>query len=250
MAWRTFAVFLLALNLAAFTFAWLNPKPAPPAPSAVEPNVTTLVLLSERDVEQMRAAAQAAGVAPSNAAGQSGVNDNASPPSNAALGEVANASPAINDAQYCERIGPIREADVAASLRARLGTLSAAAEVKEVEEMQIRGYWVYLPQSTDRETALTLARQLAAGGIRDYYVVTAGANENTISLGMFQDRINADKRAQQIAALGFNPKRIERGDLEKRYWVEYRAATDSKRAVGALRGVAELRRETIFCNAL
>ena len=250
MAWRTFAVFLLALNLAAFTFAWLNPKPAPPAPSAIEPNVTTLVLLSERDAEQMRAASQAAGVTPSNAAGQSGVDANASLASNAAPSEVANASPAINDAQYCERIGPIREADVAASLRARLGTLSAAAEVKEVEEMQIRGYWVYLPQSTDRETALTLARQLAAGGIRDYYVVTAGANENTISLGMFQDRINADKRAQQIAALGFNPKRIERGDLEKRYWVEYRAATDSKRAVGALRGVAELRRETIFCNAL
>ena len=250
MAWRTFAVFLLALNLAAFTFAWLNPKPAPPAPSAIEPNVTTLVLLSERDAEQMRAASQAAGVTPSNAAGQSGVDANASLASNAAPSEVANASPAINDAQYCERIGPIREADVAASLRARLGALSAAAEVKEVEEMQIRGYWVYLPQSTDRETALTLARQLAAGGIRDYYVVTAGANENTISLGMFQDRINADKRAQQIAALGFNPKRIERGDLEKRYWVEYRAATDSKRAVGALRGVAELRRETIFCNAL
>jgi hypothetical protein len=248
MAWRTFAVFLLALNLAAFTFAWLNPKPAPLAPSATEPNVTTLVLLSERDAEQMRAAAQASRVTPNDS--QAAASDSQSPASNSGATEVASVSPVIDDAQYCERIGPMREADAAASLRARLGTLSAAAEVKEVEEMQIRGYWVYLPQSADREAALTLARQLAAGGIRDYYVVTAGANENTISLGMFQDRINADKRVQQIAALGFNPKRIERGDLEKRYWVEYRAATDSKRAVGALRGVAELRRETIFCNAL
>ena len=64
MAWRTFAVFLLALNLAAFTFAWLNPKAAPPAPSATEANVTTLVLLSERDAEQMRTASQAAGMTP------------------------------------------------------------------------------------------------------------------------------------------------------------------------------------------
>ena len=247
MAWRTFAVFLLALNLAAFTFAWLNPKPAPPAPSATEPNVTTLVLLSERDAEQMRAASQAAGVTPSNVQPDFAV---AGRPLQTDKPPIASAAPVINDAQYCERIGPIREAEAAASLRARLGTLSAAAEVKEVEEMQIRGYWVYLPQSNDREAALTLARQLAAGGIRDSYVVTAGANENTISLGMFSDRINADKRIQQIAALGFNPKRIERGDLEKRYWVEYRAATDSKRAVGALRGVAELTRETIFCNAL
>ena len=248
MAWRTFAVFLLALNLAAFTFAWLNPKAAPPAPSATEANVTTLVLLSERDAEQMRTASQAAGMTPNPVQAELAARESTSsiPPTS----DVASNSPTINDAQYCERIGPLREADAAASLRARLGTLSAAAEVKEVEEMQIRGYWVYLPQSTDRDAALSLARQLAAGGIRDYYVVTAGANENTISLGMFSDRINADKRVQQIAALGFNPKRIERGDLEKRYWVEYRAATDSKRAVGALRGVAALKRETIFCNTL
>ena len=265
MAWRTFAVFLLALNLAAFTFAWLNPKAAPLAPSATEPNVTTLVLLSERDAEQMRAASRAARATSGNVQTETTHIDssmptaaplttvplsNAPPSALEPATQLASANPATQDAQYCERIGPIREPEVAASLRARLGTLSAAAEVKEVEEMQIRGYWVYLPPSTDREAALTLARQLAAGGIRDYYVVTAGANENTISLGMFQDRVNADKRVQQIAALGFNPKRIERGDLEKRYWVEYRAATDSKRAVGALRGVAELTRETIFCNAL
>ncbi len=250
MAWRTFAVFLLALNLAAFTFAWLNPKPAPLAPSATEPNVTTLVLLSERDAEQMRAASQVVRATQHGGAPESGEDGGQSAQPNTAASDVVSVSPVIADAQYCERIGPMREADAAASLRARLGTLSAAAEVKEVEEMQIRGYWVYLPQSTDREAALTLARQLAAGGIRDYYVVTAGANENTISLGMFSDRINADKRVKQIATLGFNPKRIERGDLEKRYWVEYRAATDSKRAVGALRGVAELRRETIFCNTL
>lgn len=255
MAWRTFAVFLLALNLAAFTFAWLNPQAASLAPSATEPNITTLVLLSERDAEQMRAASRAASMTPSNDAPQTApqaVSSMASqtPPLNPISSPPASVPPAINDAQYCERIGPLREAEAAASLRARLGTLSAAAEVKEVEEMQVRGYWVYLPPSADREAALALARQLAAGGVRDYYVVTAGDNENTISLGMFQDRVNADKRVQQIAALGFNPKRIERGDLEKRYWVEYRAATDSKRAVGALRGVAELTRETIFCNAL
>lgn len=257
MAWRTFAVFLLALNLAAFTFAWVNPKVAPMAPRATEPNVTTLVLLSERDAEQMRAASQTARAASASAAepGSDGETRAVKSPQptitpTTSAPVITSSNSATLDAQYCERIGPLRDADAAASLRARLGTLSAAAEVKEVEEMQIRGYWVYLPPSADREAALALARQLAAGGIRDYYVVTAGANENTISLGMFQDRINADKRIQQIAALGFNPKRIERGDLEKRYWVAYRAATDSKRAIGALRGVSDLTRETIFCKDL
>jgi hypothetical protein len=245
MPWRTFAVFLLALNVAAFAFAYLNPKPQLVLPQAIEPNIQALVLLSERDEAQMRAAAlsvrpAATSVEQANASAAGRVIPAAAPTNVAA----------IDSAQYCERIGPLTEAEAAASLRARLGTLSAAAEVKEVAELQLRGYWVYLPQSPDREAALALARQLSAGGIRDYYVVTAGENENTISLGMFHDAVNADKRVRQVAALGFQPKRIERGDTETRYWVEYRAATESKRAIGALRGVAQLRRETIFCDGL
>lgn len=243
MPWRTFAVFLFALNLAAFAFAYLNPKPQPALPTATESNIAALVLLSERDEAQMRAAALSvrAPAPKADAVGASTPQSADAAPRNSA---------ALDSAQYCERIGPLTQADAAASLRARLGTLSAAAEVKEVAELQLRGYWVYLPKAADREAALALARQLSAGGIRDYYVVTAGENENAISLGMFHDAINADKRVNQVAALGFQPKRIERGDTETRYWVEYRAATESKRAIGALRGVAQLRRETIFCDGL
>ena len=76
MAWRTFSVVLLALNCAAFGFAWFNPKPVPQAPLALEADVAPLVLLSERDSAQMQSTRQAA--------------------------NVASLTP---QAQYCERIG-------------------------------------------------------------------------------------------------------------------------------------------------
>jgi cell division protein FtsN len=235
MAWRTFAILLFALNVAAFAFAWFNPVPAPALVSATEADIAPLVLLAERDEAQMRATA----------------NDNS--PLSVSAPATAMAPTAIPvstpQAQYCERIGAFTEESEAASMRARLGSLTSAAEVKAVEELQLRGYWVYLAQSADRESALKRARQLSAAGIKDYYVVTEGTNENTISLGMFRDAINADKRIAQLTALGFDAKRIERGDKERRYWVEYRAATESKPMIAAMRGMDALKRETIFCDA-
>jgi cell division protein FtsN len=232
MAWRTFAILLFALNLAAFAFAWFNPLPAPALASATDASISPLVLLSERDEAQMRATAN--------------IN---SPAAVSAAELSATATPMITpQAQYCERIGAFTQESDAASMRARLGSLTSAAEVKAVEELQLRGYWVYLPQSADRESALKRARQLSAAGIKDYYVVTEGNNENTISLGMFRDAVNADKRIAQLIALGFDAKRIERGDKERRYWVEYRAATESKPMIAAMRGMDALKRETIFCD--
>lgn len=219
MAWRTFSVVLLALNCAAFGFAWFNPKPVPLAPLALEADVPPLVLLSERDSAQMQSTRRAA--------------------------SVATITP---QAQYCERIGEFESEEDANSLRARLAKYSTQVEVKAVEQLQLRGYWVYLPQTGDREEALARARQLSAANVRDYYVVTEGENQNTISLGMFRDLENAEKRIAQVAKLGFSARRAERGDRVQRFWVEYRAASASKNEVAAMRGMDALKRETIFCD--
>lgn len=219
MAWRTFSVVLLALNCAAFAFAWFNPKPLPLAPLAVDAQIPPLVLLSERDSVQMQSVKQA----------------------------VAAASLAPQ-AQYCERIGEFETEAEANSFRARLAKYSTQVDVRAVEQMRLRGYWVYLPQTGDREEALARARQLSAANVRDYYVVTEGENQNTISLGMFRDLENAEKRIAQVAKLGFAARRIERGDRIERFWVEYRAASANKNEVAAMRGMDTLKRETVFCE--
>jgi hypothetical protein len=252
MAWRTFSIFLLSLNVAAFAFAWFNPIARAPLPKATEGNIAPLVLLSERDEAQMRALRSVSAdetIAPdvNTPAAPAPASVGAELAAETATAPLRTSNPV--DAQYCERVGPLNEIGDANSLRARLGAISTMAEVVAKDELALRGYWVYLGASADRDTALTRARQLSAAGIRDYYVVTEGDNENTISLGMFRDAVNADKRVREINALGFDAKRIERGDKETRYWVEYQAASANKVSVANMRGMAQLRRETMFCKS-
>ncbi len=220
MSFRALAVFLVVMNVAVAAYAWWRPEPIHALPAADLPNTPALVLLSERSEADMQSlAASAAPLAGAAALANDASDDVILPPTTTAIAAL----PATDGA--CQRLGPFaNNADAEAKLRAVAG-LSASGRIIAAEETEARGYWVYLPSSRDgddaRDVALAKARQLSAAGVRDYYVVTAGERENTISLGMFRDAINADKRVAQVAALGFYPKREERGDKLTRYWIRY-----------------------------
>ena len=208
--WRNFAALLLLLNAAAAAYAWFNPSPLPARPLAVDADIPALVLLDERSDSDLQSAgavvAARLGAAPS-------------PDQGVVPSEVLEPVGAVNSDQRCAAFGPFeKRSDANAWLRAVEGRLSVH-KIQQKEEMVARGFWVYLTPNSDREAALTQSRKLAAAGVRDYYVVTAGENENSISLGVFRDAINADKRVAQVQALGFYPKRVERGDPTQRFFV-------------------------------
>ena len=96
----------------------------------------------------------------------------------------------------------------------------ARIQYREVAATQLRGYRVYLPASGSREAALAAARQLAARGVRDYYVVTAGDQENTVSLGLFRDLANAEKRRDELSAQGFAAVLEPRTEDAAQWWIE------------------------------
>ena len=79
-------------------------------------------------------------------------------------------------------------------------------QFRETRSLANRGYWVFLPAQGSRDKALSIARELSAKGLRDYYVVTAGERENTISLGLFRDLSNAEQRHEQVRQAGFAPQ--------------------------------------------
>ncbi|HEY6986537.1 MAG TPA: SPOR domain-containing protein [Rhodanobacteraceae bacterium] len=218
---RVLFLLLLAANLGAAS--WL--VFAPPAPTASMPTsdagVPKLQLLSERDRGDEAAAELAA--PPESRADQS--NDE------------------------CHSIGTFpTQADVRAAINV-LTPLTRRIQFREAHATQARGYWVYLPALATREQALATARQLSAKGVRDYYVVTAGDQQNTISLGLFRDQANAERRRAEIAALGFSPQSIARTEELPVYWLDY--ATDRthpldwRSKLGA--GAAALREQPIEC---
>ncbi len=189
---RLLFLLLVALNLGAGAWLLFGRTPEPPLSPVTDPGVPELRLLSE-----MRHAAHPAG-APS---------------------VVATTTRQARDA--CRTLGPFM---TTVDMRAAMQTLSphvARIQYREEQMRRSHGYWVYLPAAASRETALDEARRLAARGIHDYYVVTAGDSQNTISLGLFNDEANAQNRLAQLQALGFAARVEQRVDTEPAYWVDY-----------------------------
>jgi len=188
--YRLFFLLLVAFNIGVGAWLLFSRTPAAPLPPASDPGVPELKLLSER---------------PGMPAAQ-----NAAPESRA---EMAT--------DRCQSIGPF---PTQADMRAAMQTLTPRVpriQYREEQAHQSRGFWVYLPALPTRDAALATARSLSAKNVRDYYVVTAGDQQNTISLGLFHDRGNAERRRAEIAGLGFNAQLSERVETLPVYWVDF-----------------------------
>ena len=57
--------------------------------------------------------------------------------------------------------------------------------------------------------------------MRDYYVIPAGEQQNMISLGLFRDQGNAERRRAELVALGFEPKIATRSEDLPLYWIDF-----------------------------
>ncbi|MBA8885097.1 SPOR domain-containing protein [Dokdonella fugitiva] len=217
---RALFMLLLALNIGgACWLAFANRPPADVAP-ATDPGVPRLELLAERDGD-----------------------DHA---------ELASApeSPADLANDQCRRFGPFpTQADARAAMTA-LTPLTKRIRVREEHATQTRGYWVYLPAMPTREQALATARALAAKSVHDYYVVTAGDQQNTISLGLFRDQGNAERRRAEIAALGFSPKVNTRTEDLPVYWLDFAlAGAEPPDLASRVAGAHEAHLEATRCQA-
>ncbi len=151
----------------------------------------------------------------------------------------ATPAPVIPDTAQnsCYTVGPfadLRQAELAGQ---RLQATGVSSRQRVVESRANASYRVVLPPLPSKESAIQVARQLAADGIADYQVVLDDGQRNVISLGVFKDRPAASRRQAQIAALGYAP-RIEPHDVPvQNYWLDTRESdqtAESKSAWAAL----------------
>ena len=185
---RLLFLLLLALNLGAGAWLLFGRAPTRALPPAADPGVTELRLLSEQ-------------------------------PAKAPAPLPSAPAPAVTET--CSTLGAFTTAVDMRSAMQALSPHVARIQYREEQVSQSHGFWVYLPATADREAALDEARKLAAKGINDYYVVTAGDSQNTISLGLFDDESNAQNRMANLQQLGFPAKVRQRVDTEPAYWVDY-----------------------------
>lgn len=137
--------------------------------------------------------------------------------------ELAAAPEQIGATTACQSIGPF---STPADLRRAMNKLTPHVmriQFREVAATALHGYRVFLPAAGSREQALKTARDLAARGVTDYYVVTAGDQQNTVSLGIFRDLANARARHDEIVAMGYDATVEARTEQQPQWWIDIAA---------------------------
>ena len=195
MLLRSLLLLLLCMNLGVAAWWAAHREPAPLAVSPTEPGVPTLRLWSE--VERRPAAEASA--------------------------ELAEAPAPLSPDARCLSLGPF---ETPADLRQAMDRLLPRVEriqFREVPAVALRGYRVFLPPAGSRAEALQVARALSERGISDYYVITAGPQRDSISLGLFRDLANATQRRDAVAALGYAPTMEPRTESVSQWWIDLAA---------------------------
>src|SRR5690606_18969000 len=152
---RFLFLLLLALNVGGACWIALAPPAAAEPEPLVRADVARLVLLSERD---------GAGSGPGMP------------------GDPRPGATSVDDA--CRSIGRSATRSSMRSAMRATGPLGRRVQYRNARSRQSCGCWVYLPAVNSREEALAVARTSSSKGVRAYYVVTAGEQQNTVSLGL------------------------------------------------------------------
>jgi SPOR domain len=222
MLLRLLFVLLIALNIAVAAWLLLGDDGAHVS-ETTDKGVPRLQLLAE--VQQKPVAA-----ATVEAAKTSSVTTPAAPttvkpaPAESLAPAVATAPappvPSTRRTYRCYALGPFATQADLRSARSLLAPKVARLRARSEQTSQSRGWRVYLPALSTRDAALAEAKRLSAKGVEDYFVVTAGDQQNTVALGLFHDPANARKRRDEVAAQGFPAKMSERTENAEVYWLD------------------------------
>ena len=86
--------------------------------------------------------------------------------------------------------------------------------------------WIYLPPVRSLQLAQTTQQQLKRLGVKDTVVITR-AGANTVSLGVYRDKLGVAQRLQELRSKGFNDVRTEeRYATETKYWLSVKIAAN------------------------
>jgi hypothetical protein len=133
---------------------------------------------------------------------------------------VSEAQTAQLDTLSCTSVGPF--ADLPQASQAQASLRAAGFEPRQrMEQGEIwAGYWVSVQGLATREAADAALKTLAGNGIADVYVMPGSDPANVLSLGVFSDYQRAQRRLDEVRALGLTPRIDDRKRAGSVYWID------------------------------
>jgi len=152
--------------------------------------------------------------------------------------------PSASGARSCFALGPYRsQAEVRNANRA-LRDVVLDTRLRADQEERETSWRVFLPPTSARDDALGQARELASANVTDYYVVTSGTEQNSISLGVYRTEANATRRLSALRQAGFNAQMDAQTAPTQVFWLDYAVAQggslDWRSAIGPSADIRQL----------
>ncbi|HAD08852.1 MAG TPA: hypothetical protein DCF62_05175 [Porticoccaceae bacterium] len=117
----------------------------------------------------------------------------------------------------CWMLGPLDEPSIE-RLSSEMDAAGLSMSARNNIDTEIEGYWVYLPAQKSELERAAMLKALQADDI-DFFVFGNGKLENSVSLGFFKDRDNADQKYGELRAAGYSPVVASTSSLAGSFWV-------------------------------
>jgi hypothetical protein len=137
----------------------------------------------------------------------------------------------------CVSIGPFAAPELADKAVLRL-TAEKQVATRRSEERKLEGsYWVHLAPFAGRKQAEQRLKELERLGIRDVLIMPDADGNPAISLGLFTQADNAQKRLQELAEKGVPAQQEIRYRTESLVWFDLRLPEPADAALEGLRAI-------------
>ncbi|MBK8992707.1 MAG: hypothetical protein IPM40_14000 [Gammaproteobacteria bacterium] len=121
----------------------------------------------------------------------------------AAAGEAREIVAAVVPAQYCVRIGPLRDGAAGERMRQRVAAWLTAARVEEGEAPDRSAFWVHVPPRPSDDEARAVVSALTARGVESFVIRDEPALLHGVSLGVFRDAQSAQQQMERMQGIGY-----------------------------------------------
>jgi hypothetical protein len=143
------------------------------------------------------------------------------PPAVEPLGSTNRAAlGTAEDTMTCTTIGPFPDLPQAAQAQAALKAAGFEPRQRMEQGELWVGYWVSVQGLPTREAAERALKTLSGSGITDVYVMPGSDPPNVVSLGVFSDYQRAQRRVDDVRALGLSPRIDDRKRAGSVYWID------------------------------
>ena len=119
----------------------------------------------------------------------------------------------------CYELGPISTDLQRIGVEGDLRSYGIIAMVKFKKVDKNLGYWVYLPPQRSLVLARLKVEEVKLKGLKDVNVLIKQKPKFAISLGIFSDKRNANRRLLKAQSLGLDAKLEHRSTVEKQMWL-------------------------------